>query len=110
MGRTIVDTCPSLSPSGESSKIQRHGFGLHAHGDLGVALSCADVDVAEPASDEVDFGTGLEQVNGGRVAPHLRRDAARVTGGALKAVRIIAAIIYAVLGLLTLTEYSRLGV
>ncbi len=38
-------------------------------------MSGVEADVTEPAPDDVDFDTGLEKVDGRRVAPDVRRDA-----------------------------------
>src|SRR6266699_610074 len=49
-------------------------FAFHGHVDLDVLACGGDADVSEPGLDHVELDTGLEQVQGGRVAKGVRAD------------------------------------
>jgi hypothetical protein len=44
------------------------GFGLEPRRDLGIAVGRFGTGVPQPSADDVDFDTGLEEVDGCRVS------------------------------------------
>jgi hypothetical protein len=55
-------------------RAEPHGFCLHAHRDLGIAVSGVEADATEPTADDIDVNTSFEKINGGGMSPDMRRD------------------------------------
>ena len=69
---------------------QAQGILLHAHGDLGVAIGRLQADVAQPATDDIDFDARLKEVNRRGVPEHVRRNSPRRSRSRLLRIQISA--------------------
>src|SRR5436190_22263378 len=56
---------------------QLHRGLFHAHRDFLVPIRGLQADVSEPAADHIHFDAGFEEMYGGRVPKHVRRDPTR---------------------------------
>jgi len=57
------------------------GLLLGSEGEFGISVGCLEVDVTEPATDDVNLYSGFQEMHSRSVTEKMRGDASRVWAG-----------------------------